>query len=57
MIAIFIAAWIASFLLSLVFVWVVVHFHDSIGLFWTAFTSSTVSTVLLAINMRDRAEG
>lgn len=57
MIAIFIAAWIVSFLLALVWVWVVVHLHNSIGLVWTAAAASTISTVLIAVRTVSRAEG
>lgn len=57
MIAIFIAAWTVSFLLALVWVWVIVHFHNSLGLVWTAAAASTVSTAFIAFRMRDRADG
>lgn len=57
MIAIFIAAWIVSFLLALVYVWVTVHAHNSLGLVWTAAVTSTLSTAFIAFRMRERAEG
>lgn len=57
MIAIFIAAWIVSFLLALVWVWVVAHFHNSIGLVWTAAAASTITTVLIAVRTVNRADG
>lgn len=56
-IAIFIATWIVSFLLALVYVWVTVYIHNSLGLVWTAAAASTLSTAIIAFRMRDRADG
>lgn len=56
-ISLIIVAWITSFLLSLVWVWLVAQAYNHFGLLWTASGAATVAVIGCAIRMRDRAGG